>query len=209
VNTVKAHYEEYWSGEDPSALHNEHGSIRLRLLRAVIADETALRILDAGCGAGDLVAALSADGHDARGMDVSSGAIARALAAAPSLRFDEHAVEELPWPVAPESQDVVVSFEVIEHLLRPDRFLAGARDALRRGGRLVLTTPYHGFAKNLALVLLAFDRHFDPTGDHIRFFTDAGLRRLLEAEGFEVGDLRHFGRVWPISAGTFVVARKR
>jgi hypothetical protein len=73
----------------------------------------------------------------------------------------------------------------------------------------VLTTPYHGRAKNVALALLCFDKHFAVNGDHIRFYTDAALRSSLERAGFVVERVRHFGRFWPLSAGVFVSARKR
>ena len=45
--------------------------------------------------------------------------------------------------------------------------------AQRHGGGLALTTPYHGRIKNFAVAALAFDRHFDVEGDHVRFFWTA------------------------------------
>ena len=57
--------------------------------------------------------------------------------------------------------------------------------------------------------LVAFDHHFAPEGDHIRFFTDAALRQLLLSNGFEVERIRHIGRFAPLWAGVFVWARKR
>ena len=50
--------------------------------------------------------------------------------------------------------DVVVSFEVIEHLLEPRALLGGARSALVRGGALFISTPYHGLVKNMAVAAL-------------------------------------------------------
>jgi SAM-dependent methyltransferase len=142
-------------------------------------------------------------------MDISARAVELAAATHPECEFVQHGVEELPWPVAGGSVDVVVAFEVIEHLLQPTRLLEGARDALVPGGRIALTTPYHGRAKNIALALTSFDEHFAVNGDHIRFYTDAALRSSLERTGFAVERIRHFGRAWPLWAGTFVSARKR
>jgi len=104
---------------------------------------------------------------------------------------------------------VVVAFEVLEHLLRPGALIEGAREALRPGGHVALSTPYHGVSKNVVLSLVAFDRHFAPEGDHIRFFTDGALERLLNANGFAVERIRHFGRFAPLWAGVFLWARKR
>ena len=62
--------------------------------------------------------------------------------------------------------------------------------------------------KNAVLSLIAFDRHFAVEGDHIRFFSDRSLRRLLVETGFNVERIIHFGRFSPFWAGVFVWARK-
>lgn len=45
------------------------------------------------------------------------------------------------FPVADASQDVVIAYSVLEHLLMPCHFLTECRRVLRRGGRLVILTP--------------------------------------------------------------------
>lgn len=52
-----------------------------------------------------------------------------------------------PW----ERFDLVVSTEVIEHLYPPELLVRFARESLDPGGRLIVTTPHHGYWKNLAL----------------------------------------------------------
>ncbi|MHB8644065.1 MAG: class I SAM-dependent methyltransferase [Gaiellaceae bacterium] len=206
---LEEYYEEYWQRERASLLADPHAGARLRLLLEEFRVGAVHSAVDVGCGAGKLVAALTSGGIDALGLDISQSAIDLAAAAHPHCRFVRHTLEERPWPVAAESIDAVVAFEVIEHLLQPAALVAGAYDALRRGGRLILTTPFHGRAKNMVLALTRFDRHFAVEGDHIRFFSDASLRALLERSGFAVERIRHFGRAWPLWAGVFVVARKQ
>jgi 2-polyprenyl-3-methyl-5-hydroxy-6-metoxy-1,4-benzoquinol methylase len=201
------YYDEYWQRDAPPPLADPLAPGRLRLLREVLPPGG--RVLDAGCGAGDLVAELARDGHTASGMDVSTEAVALAGRRHPDCTFLRHSAEELPWPVDAGSLDAVVAFEVIEHLLRPRRLLEGAREGLRPGGGLALTTPYHGLAKNLALAAFAFDRHFAVEGDHVRFFSDRALRRLLAETGYTVERLSHFGRIWGVWSGVFVWARRR
>ena len=203
---ARDYYEAYWRAEAPGPLADPFADVRLRLLQEELARIDAQRILDAGCGTGALVGRLVREGYEARGIDVAESALARAK---PGLALERHSVERLPWPVEPESQDVVVSFEVIEHLLHPRRLLEGARAALRTGGHVALSTPYHGLVKNLALALTGFERHFHVEGEHVRFFTDRALTALLAETGFTVERLRHYGRVAPLWAGTFVWARKR
>lgn len=205
MSDSERYYDEYWRRERPSPLDDRLAPERLRILQEWLGpDARGLRALDAGAGSGDTIAALSALGIEASGMDVSREATELAAGRHPGLSFVTHSVEEPPWPVAASSVDLVVSFEVIEHLLRPRRLFQGAAQALRPGGLLALTTPYHGLLKNLALVTLAFDRHFAVEGDHIRFFSDRALRRLANEEGFRVDRIVHYGRRRPFSAGSFL-----
>jgi len=207
MTDVERYYDEYWQQDSPVPCSDPLTPIRVERLRRVLAPKA--RVLDAGCGSGDLVALLASAGHEAIGMDVSVRAVELASSRHPDATFVHHSVEELPWPVEAGSFDAVVSFEVLEHLLRPRRLLEGARTALRSGGQLVLTTPYHGLFKNLAIAVAAFDRHFAVEGDHLRFFSDRALRRLLEDTGFEVVRMEHLGRTRWLWADVFACARKR
>ncbi len=89
---------------------------------------------------------------------------------------------------------IAFAFKVIENPIRPRRSIEGARAALRLARGLALTTPYDGLIENLALALVAYDQHYDGEGDHVRFFTDAALRRLPEGSGFVVNRISHYGR---------------
>jgi 2-polyprenyl-3-methyl-5-hydroxy-6-metoxy-1,4-benzoquinol methylase len=142
------------------------------------------------------------------GLELSEQALNRARALHEGCQAIAHSVEDRPWPVPAGTFDVVVAFEVIEHLMRPLQLLAGAHEALRPGGYLALTTPYHGLLKNIALSVKGFDRHFAVQGPHIRFFSDTALRQLLCQAGFRVGAVRHFGRLPTLWAGVFVWAQK-
>lgn len=209
MSDVERYYDEYWRRDRLPPLDDQLAPERVRLLLGLLGpDPRGLKALDAGAGVGDTVAALAAAGVNVSGMDIAPEAIALASARHPGHRFVAHSVEEVPWPVEPGSLDLVLTFEVIEHLLQPRRVLEGAHQALRPGGRLALTTPYHGLAKNLALMLLAFDRHFAVEGDHVRFFSDRALTALLEDTGFRVEQLIHFGRRRPFSAGVFAWATR-
>ena len=49
--------------------------------------------------------------------------------------------------------DAVVSTEVVEHLYAPHELIRFSWEALKPGGHLILTTPYDGYLKNLALAV--------------------------------------------------------
>lgn len=207
--SVKQYYEAYWRRATPPPVGDPLAQTRLRLLQDCMTAADAESVLEVGCGAGELVGALAADGITATGIDISDAAVARASQAYPVCSFVQHQVEDRPWPVAADAFDVVATFEVIEHLLRPRELLLGARTALRDGGHIAITTPYHGAMKSVAMALRGFDQHFAVEGEHIRFFSDRALLRLLDETGFETQRVSHFGRVWPVWSGVFIWAKKR
>lgn len=207
---MKEYYESYWNRSDTYAEPDPLARDRLSALWNAVQStgESLERLLDIGCGEGNLVADALHRGMFAEGLDISEEAIHRAIRLHPNGRFHAHSVEEWPWPVDQTPFDIVVSFEVIEHLLQPSGLIRGSHGVLRESGYLALTTPYHGPLKNVALSVFGFDKHFAVEGDHIRFFTDAALKKILESNGFKVISFEHFGRFAGVWAGVFVWAQR-
>ena len=58
--------------------------------------------------------------------------------------------------------------------------LGEIRRVLRPGGRALITVPYHGRLQAARIALTRFEAHFDPLGQHVRFFT---RRSLVERAG--------------------------
>jgi len=79
---------------------------------------------------------------------------------------------------------------------------------LKPAGILFLSTPYHARIKNCVIAAIAFERHFDPIGPHIRFFTSTSLRGLLATNGFRVRNIFYLGRFWPLWMNMLVSAEK-
>ena len=107
--------------------------------------------------------------------------------------------------------DAVVSTEVIEHLFLPRQLLDLAFARLRPGGFLLVTTPYHGYLKNLALALFnRWDSHWSPQwdGGHVKFWSRRTLTTLLEAQGFRVLEFRGAGRFPWLWKSMVLVAEK-
>lgn len=147
-------------------------------------------ILDLGCGNGALALELSRLGHDVYGIDASESGISIA-AAQMSGRFYlcDFARNELPPELAKNKYAVVISTEVIEHLYDPRALLRFARSNLAPDGRLIISTPYHGYLKNVLLAVSAkLDNHFTALwdGGHIKFFSRRTLEIMLRQEGFTI-----------------------
>jgi 2-polyprenyl-3-methyl-5-hydroxy-6-metoxy-1,4-benzoquinol methylase len=153
-----------------------------------------LRVLDVGCGEGQLTAAIADAGHQVLGVDVAEEPLRRARSrhAGLELRCVEPSGE---WPLADASFDVVWSGETIEHVADTARWLSELRRVLRSGGSLILSTPAHGPLTRLGLALSRrrFERHFDPRADHLRFYTRRTLSRLLEDFGYEQVEVSEAG----------------
>jgi SAM-dependent methyltransferase len=101
------------------------------------------RVLDFGCGTGYGTHSLASDAATIVGVDISAEAIEAASAqVAPNLTFQRIArVEEAPLPLADSSVDVVLSFQVIEHLHDPSIYLREARRVLVDDGVFICATP--------------------------------------------------------------------
>ena len=162
----------------------------------------ARRVCDLGSGNGALAAAISEAGHYAIGVDYDKQGVELSKKNYPEINFYNLGVQDDPAQVLVEEGgklfDVVVSTEVIEHLFSPQLLPAFARKLLPAGGHLVISTPYHGYLKNLALsVFNKWDKHHTPLwhGGHIKFWSRATLTQLLEENGFRVVGFHGAGRL--------------
>jgi SAM-dependent methyltransferase len=96
-------------------------------------------VLEAGCGEGygaDLIAGVAAS---VIGLDYDDSAVAHVRARYPRVDMRQGNLADLPLPDA--SVDVVVNFQVIEHLWDQGRFVAECARVLRPGGMLLMSTP--------------------------------------------------------------------
>jgi len=156
-----------------------------------------LKILDAGCGNGFIAGRLADMGHQVTAFDLSEDGIAIAKEKYPNVRFDVRSVYDEVNDLI-DQVDIIISSEVIEHLYYPQRFLKNMHPILCEGGFLILTTPYHGYAKNLALSIFdKWDNHHtvDWEGGHIKFFSQNTLSCMLKGAGYENVMYNNAGRI--------------
>ena len=169
------------------------------------------RVLDVGCGNGSVSGAFLQRGCTVTGIDISEEGVAIARQLHPHARFEVlPADDRLLANLREDPFDLIVSSEVVEHLYAPRAYARGCFQALKPGGTLVCTTPYHGYLKNLALSLAnKWDSHADPLwdGGHIKLWSRKTLFRLLAEVGFEELRFRGAGRL-PWLWMTMVVAGK-
>jgi len=146
-----------------------------------------LRVLDLGCGNGSLSHAIAQQGYEVVGIEESELGFTQARSSFPDCHFIQASIYDLPYAELDNSFDVVISVEVIEHLFYPRELVKAAKQCLKPNGRLIITTPYHGYFKNLVLAISGkMDKHFHVLwdGGHIKFFSVKTLSSLVEAEGY-------------------------
>jgi 2-polyprenyl-3-methyl-5-hydroxy-6-metoxy-1,4-benzoquinol methylase len=157
-----------------------------------------LRVLDLGCGNGSLSHAIAERGYQVVGIEESEQGVSIARNNFPNCHFIQASIYDLPYAELHNSFDVVISIEVIEHLLYPKELVRSAKQCLKRNGQLILTTPYHGYYKNLVLAASGkMDKHFTALwdGGHIKFFSVKTLTSLLEAEDYIDINFKFAGRL--------------
>ena len=107
--------------------------------------------------------------------------------------------------------DCVLSVEVIEHLFEPRLFAKRMFELVAPGGTAIVTTPYHGYLKNLALAFTGrMDQHFTALwdGGHIKFWSVRTLRALLSEAGFRNIRFEFAGRIRPLAKSMIATAQR-
>ena len=169
-------------------------------------------VLDLGCGNGSLLAAFRSRGWVLQGLEISNSGLAEARQAYPDIEFHcaDLTTDLKCHPLAGRC-NAVISTEVVEHLLLPRMYAQNCFDFLASNGRLIISTPYHGYLKNLALAVAgATDAHFTALWDcgHIKFWSKSTLSSLLSEAGFVVDRFVGVGRVPFLWKSMILVARK-
>lgn len=193
-----------WDGSNESEAHQ----YLAKPIIDILGSSSAKSVLDLGCGNGALSYYVSNKGFDVVGCDFSKTGIDLAKKQFPSMSFFQQDVINELSPEHVGNYDAVISVEVIEHLLLPRKLMANAIAALKPGGVFVLTTPFHGYWKNIALALSnKFDEHWHPLRDfgHIKFFSRKTITALFEEFGFQNIQFKPVGRI-PILACSMIVS---
>lgn len=162
------------------------GFRRLRVRSIVRRSRSPGSIMDVGCGRGLLPALFRNRNWHAVGTQLS-----RTAAEAACRRYGvDVLVGELPdLPLPDGIFDVVTFFHVLEHLDRPEAYLRKAWDLMVPGGLLVVEVP--NFASPGFRILGTRNFCVDYP-NHLVFFTQVSLGRLLSRCGFIVEEVSHF-----------------
>ena len=200
----------YYDSADHSCAHSYLLPVVYSVLDELQLPESDRRVFDLGCGNGVVAHALTEKGFDVIGVDPSAEGISWARKTYPDLKLfrgsctDDLASQYGCFPV-------VISLEVVEHVYSPKTFASCIHQLLAEDGVAVISTPYHGYWKNLALAVMGrLDSHFAALWEHghIKFWSVRTLTRLLDEAGFKAVTFRRTGRIYAFAKSMVAIARK-
>ncbi|WP_044256640.1 methyltransferase domain-containing protein [Rhodopirellula sp. SWK7] len=185
--------------EDNRAAHTH--AYLWRPVTNILSSKNCDKVFELGCGNGAFAFELAAQGYKVTGVDPSNEGIAHAnsqlkqSSKRPLLQlgsaYDDLASTYGQFPI-------VVSLEVVEHVYFPRKYAKCVHDLLEPGGTAIITTPYHGYAKNLALAVSGkLDSHFTALWDHghIKFWSVKTLKTLFAEQGLRCQKVHRVGRM--------------
>jgi glycosyltransferase involved in cell wall biosynthesis/SAM-dependent methyltransferase len=169
---------------DPSALQPQPPvSVREEPVIAVVGRKPC-RILEIGCGKGDLIRHLAGTGHDCIGIDIDSARYSDGTGRDRNLQFLQADGIALELPRLYGTLDTVISVNVIEHFHPDDigRHFLNVRRLLKPGGRYLFKTPHglygpHGIEKVFGVV--------ETRGLHLKEYSFLEMRREAIKAGFK------------------------
>jgi 2-polyprenyl-3-methyl-5-hydroxy-6-metoxy-1,4-benzoquinol methylase len=145
-------------------------------------------VLEIGCATGDLLSRMQKEGARVKGLEISD--YAADIARKRGSDVTTGTIED--YVVADRLRfDVVMAFEVIEHVLSPKRFLDHVASLLDKGGLFILSTPNYSCVNRHGDQWFGFRTSFE----HIYFFSVEVLMRMAAKSGLVL-------KYWETSFGT-------
>lgn len=193
-----------------NASHNYLVPSLLAILASLAVPPNRQRVFEIGCGNGAVAAVLAKAGYQTTGVEVSAQGLEQArrryphLLLQPGSAYDHLAESHGQFPI-------VISLEVVEHLYAPRVFAKTLYDLVEPSGTAIVSTPYHGYWKNLALALTGrLDAHFTALWDHghIKFWSMKTLKVLLVEAGFKSVSFARVGRIPVLAKSLIAIAKK-
>lgn len=149
------------------------------------------RLFDVGAATGFFLDLARRDGWQTGGIELSMYAATQA-----ARRGHQVTTGRLPDLNSPGQWEVITMWDVLEHVDDPVAYIQKARDMLAPAGLLAINTINHGswWAK-----LMGPRWHLLVPPEHLLYFSEKNLCRLLVDQGFEILEMRSIGKKFSLA----------
>ncbi len=164
------------------------------VMQPILPKKSDFRLLDVGCGAGNMIHHLSEYGQ-VKGLEIDPRPVKKARER--GYDVDEFDVTK-PMPFEEGTFDAITALDVIEHNDDDMAILRDSHRVLKPGGHIIITVPAFMFLWS----------HNDEINAHYRRYTAKELRQKLEQTGFKVRRVSYNNFfVFPLAAGIILMRR--
>jgi 2-polyprenyl-6-hydroxyphenyl methylase/3-demethylubiquinone-9 3-methyltransferase len=168
--------------------------------------------VDVGCGNGFITSKIRKYFKTSIGIDLSKQGIYFANKNYKSKNLKFYLKDMQSLINEKKKFDYVTTIEVIEHQYDPFKFMECLEKILKKNGYLLITTPFHGYFKNLIMSIFGLmDNHFTALWNHghIKFFSIKTLKKLISNYKFEIVDISYSGRIYPLSSSMIFLLKRK
>ncbi len=146
------------------------------------------KILDIGCGRGEIGQLIKEKGNQVFGLDIVPALVQVANREGIKAKVADIEEEAIPFQ---EKFDFVLAGEIIEHVFNTQDFLKKISRSLKKNGQLIITTPNLASMGRRLLLLVGKNPLIETTAapgqaGHIRYFVKKTLFELLETNNFRI-----------------------
>lgn len=147
------------------------------------------KLLDIGCSIGTFMDVARKNGWDVFGIDLSKASIDYCKKEL-KLNAKQGKLEDMKFP--PNSFDVIIMSDLLEHVPSPISTLEEANHILKKNGLLFITTPNIG---GITAKLMGTKWIHLKSREHIYYFTPKTIEKALSKTGFKFIKCKSLGRV--------------
>ena len=151
------------------------------------------RVLDIGCGGGILSEQLHKEGAEVTGIDSSSKSIKIARQHAEEQNYNIKYINKSIFDITDlDNFDVIVCFEMIEHIDKPDKLINKINELGAKKSSLFLSTINRNLKSFLlAKIMAEYVLNYVPKGTHqyAKFITPYELTKMLDNYNYNLSDI--------------------
>ena len=180
----------------------KHDERRVREYIISKVPKNAQSILDVGCGSGWVAKTFIKKEIKVHSLDITKINPVKAMQLYPSQKHSGIVADSFHLPFADNSFDCIIASEIIEHVVDPAAFIKEVFRVVRKGGKLIITTPYK---EKLMYYLCIHCNQMTPVHAHIHSFDEKMLEGYYKEDDLESFEFKTFGNKLLIFLRTYVI----